>query len=90
MLDRFHLIHFFTDALRRRSFLNETKRHHHVRVIDCALAFRPEALALDERDVAYFCILETLFTLDFYQGLQHIRYVLKATYDGKTYLSLKD
>lgn len=50
VLDRFHLIQFFTDALRRRRrFLNETKRHHHIRVIDRALACRPEMLALEDR-----------------------------------------
>nr|WP_251138352.1 hypothetical protein [Exiguobacterium sp. s161] len=30
-------------------FLNETKRHHHIRVIDRALACRPEMLALEDR-----------------------------------------
>ncbi|MDI3235376.1 transposase, partial [Exiguobacterium antarcticum] len=64
--------------------------HHHVRVIDRALACRPEALALEDREVAHSCILEDSFTRDLYQGLQHIRYVLKATCDGQACRRLKD
>lgn len=91
VLDRFHLIQFFTDALRRRRrFLNEARRHHHVRVIDRALACRPEALALDDREVARSCILEDSFTQNLYHGLQHMRYVLKATCDGQAHRRLTD
>ncbi len=59
VLDRFHLIQFFTDALRRRRrFLNEARRHHHVRVIDRALACRPETLSPEDREVADSCLRE--------------------------------
>ena len=91
VLDRFHLIQFFTDALRRRRrFLNETKRHHHIRVIDRALACRPEMLAPEDREVARSCILEDAFTQDLYRGLQHIRYVLKATCNRQAHRRLTD
>ncbi len=91
VLDRFHLIQFFTDALRRRRrFLNEARRHHHVRVIDRALACRPEVLALEDREVARSCLLEDSFTRNLYQGLQHIRYVLKATCDMQANRRLTD
>ena len=91
VLDRFHLIQFFTDALRRRRrFLNEVKRHHHVRVIDRALACRPETLSPEDREVADSCLREDPFTRDLYQGLQHIRYVLKATCHGQAKRRLTD
>ena len=91
VLDRFHLIQFFTDALRRRRrFLNEAKRHHHVRVIDRALACRPETLSPEDREVADSCLREDPFTRDLYQGLQHIRYVLKATCHGQAKRRLTD
>lgn len=91
VLDRFHLIQFFTDALRRRRrFLNEARRHHHVRVIDRALACRPETLSPEDREVADSCLREDPFTRDLYQGLPHIRYVLKATCHGQAKRRLTD
>ncbi|WP_404284457.1 ISL3 family transposase [Exiguobacterium aurantiacum] len=91
VLDRFHLVQFFTDALRRRRrFLNEARRHHHVRVIDRSLARRPETLTGEDREVARSCIQEDPFIRNLYQGLQHIRYVLKATCEIQAQRRLSD
>ena len=43
VLDRFHLVQFFTDAQqRRRRYLGEAKKHHKSRLIDRCLARKPE------------------------------------------------
>lgn len=56
VLDRFHLIQFFTEALRRRRrYLNEAKKHHKVRFIDRCLARRPRNLTEEERGFIVQC-----------------------------------
>ncbi|MGL4521034.1 MAG: ISL3 family transposase, partial [Bacilli bacterium] len=51
VLDRFHLVQFFTDAQqRRRRYLGEAKKHHKSRFIDRCLARRPEQLTEEERE----------------------------------------
>lgn len=91
VLDRFHLIQFFTDALRRRRrFLDETKRHYHVRTIDRSLACRPEQLDDAGLEVARACLREDEFIKDIYYGLQHMRFVLKSTTSGQASRRLKE
>ncbi|QPR68143.1 transposase [Lysinibacillus macroides] len=51
VLDRFHLVQFFTDAQqRRRRYLGEAKKHHKSRFIDRCLARKPEQLTDEERE----------------------------------------
>lgn len=51
VLDRFHLIQFFTDAQQRRSrYLSDAKKHHKSRFIDRFLARKPEELTAEERE----------------------------------------
>lgn len=49
VLDRFHLVQFFTDAQQRRRYLGEAKKHHKSRFIDRCLARKPEQLTEEER-----------------------------------------
>lgn len=80
VLDRFHLIQFFTDALqRRRRYLNEAKKQHKARFIDRCLARKPEELSEDERGFVAQWLQEDVNTRHIYQALNHMRYVLKAT-----------
>ncbi|TCI67964.1 MULTISPECIES: transposase [Exiguobacterium] len=70
--------------------MNEARRHHHVRVIDRSLARRPETLTGEDREVARSCMQEDPFIRNLYQGLQHIRYVLKATCEIQSQRRLTD
>lgn len=80
VLDRFHLIQFFTDALqRRRRYLNEAKKQHKARFIDRCLARKPEELSEDESGFVAQWLQEDVNTRHIYQALNHMRYVLKAT-----------
>lgn len=80
VLDRFHLVQFFTDALqRRRRYLDEAKKHHKSRFIDRCLARKPEELAVEERGFVRQWLEEDSHVKSIYQALNHIRYVLKAT-----------
>jgi transposase len=79
VLDRFHLIQFFTDALqRRRRYLGEAKKQHKARFIDRCLACKPEQLTAEERGFVVRWHQEDLHTRHIYQALNHMRYVLKA------------
>lgn len=50
VLDRFHLVQFFTDAQQRcRRYLGEVKKHHKSRFIDRCLAQKPAELTAEER-----------------------------------------
>lgn len=50
MLNRFHLIQFFTDAQqRRRRYLDEAKKHHKSRFIERCLDWKPEQLLVEDR-----------------------------------------
>lgn len=80
VLDRFHLVQFFTDALqRRRRYLGEAKKYHKSRFIDRCLACKSEDLTAGERGFVAEWQKEDLHTNHIYQALNHIRYVLKAT-----------
>ncbi|STO08964.1 ISL3 family transposase [Exiguobacterium aurantiacum] len=91
VLDRFHLVQFFTEALRRRRrFLDDTKRQYHVRSIDRSLARRPEELTAEGHEIVRACLAEDRVTREVYRGLQHIRYVLKASSDVQARRRLSD
>lgn len=76
VLDRFHLVQLFTDALqRRRRYLNDAKKHHKSRFIDRCLVRKPE----EERGFVREWLREDYHTQHIYQSLNHMRYVLKAT-----------
>ncbi len=79
IMDRFHLVQFFTDALRRRRrYLNEAKKHHTSRFIDRCLAKKPEDLTEKERSFVTHWREEDEALKHLYQALNHMRYVLKA------------
>lgn len=79
ILDRFHLVQFFTSAQqRRRRFLGEAKKHHKARFIDRCLARKPEELTEEERSFVQQWLLEDFHTKHIYEALNHMRYVLKA------------
>lgn len=91
VLDRFHLVQFFTDALqRRRRFLGEAKKHHKSRFIDRCLARKPEELTAEERGFVMEWHKEDLNTKHIYQALNHIRYVFKSTTMTQAQRRLKD
>lgn len=80
IMDRFHLVQFFTDAARRRRrYLNEAKKHHASRFIDRCLARKPEDLTEKERSYVALWLEEDEALKHLYQALNHMRYVLKAT-----------
>ncbi|MGY3190607.1 ISL3 family transposase [Lysinibacillus sp. TE18511] len=80
VLDRFHLVQFFTDAQqRRRRYLGEAKKHHKSRFIDRCLARKPEQLTEEERGFIAQWYQGDLHTKHIYHALNHMRYVLKAT-----------
>jgi transposase len=80
VLDRFHIVQFFTDALkRRRRYLGEAKKHHKSRFIDRCLACNPAILTEEERGFIAQWLTEDEHTRHVYQALQHIRYVFKST-----------
>jgi transposase len=86
VLDPFHLIQLFTDALkRRRRYLNEAKKHYKVRFIDRCLACDPATLTEEERGFVSQWLKEDKHVCHIYQSLQHIRYVFKA----KTFIQAK-
>lgn len=79
VLDTFHIVQLFTDALkRRRRYLNEAKKHHTVRFIDRCLASQPATLTKEERSFVSQWLHEDEHLRHIYQSLQHIRYVFKA------------
>ncbi len=79
VLDRFHLVQFFTDAQqRRRRYLDEAKKHHKSRFIDRCLARKSEELTAEERGFVAEWKKEDFHTKRIYQALNHMRYVLKA------------
>lgn len=91
VLDRFHLVQFFTDAQqRRRRYLGEAKRHHKSRFIDRCLARKPEQLTVEERSFVREWHQEDSYTKHIYQALNHIRYVLKAASMTQAKRRLKD
>ena len=91
VLDRFHLVQFFTDAQqRRRRYLGEAKKQHKSRFIDRCLARKPEELTEEERGFVREWLLEDFHTKHIYQALNHMRYVLKATTDTQAKKRLKD
>ena len=90
VLDRFHLVQFFTDALqRRRRYLNDAKKHHKSRFIDRCLARKPEELTEEERGFVREWLREDYHTQHIYQALNHMRYVLKATTETQAEKRLK-
>lgn len=91
VLDRFHLIQFFTDAQqRRRRYLGEAKKQHKSRFIDRCLARKPEELTEEERGFVREWLREDFHTKHIYQALNHMRYVLKATTHTQATKRLKD
>lgn len=91
VLDRFHLIQFFTDAQqRRRRYLVEAKQHHKSRFIDRCLARKPEQLTIEERAFVQEWLQEDFHTKHIYQALNHMRYVLKAITPTQAKRRLKD
>lgn len=91
VLDRFHLIQFFTDAQqRRRRYLGEAKKQHKSRFIDRCLARRPEQLTAEERGFVQKWHQEDSHTKHIYQALNHMRYVLKAMTMPQALRRLKD
>lgn len=79
VLDRFHLIQFFTSAQqRRRRFLNEAKKHYKARFIDRCLARKREELTEEERGFVRQWLEEDFQTKHIYEALNHMRYVLKS------------
>lgn len=91
VLDRFHLVQFFTDAQqRRRRYLVEANKHHKSRFIDRCLARKPEQLTAEERDFVQEWHLEDSHTKHIYQALNHMRYVLKAKIMPQAKRRLKD
>ncbi|HBT73497.1 MAG TPA: ISL3 family transposase, partial [Lysinibacillus sp.] len=80
VLDRFHLVQFFTEAQqRRRRYSGEAKKQHKLRFIDRCSARKPEQLTEEERGFVAQWHKEDLPTKHIYQALNHMRYVLKAT-----------
>lgn len=80
VLDRFHVIQFFTEALnRRRKYLSLSDRKHgSVRRVLRLLCQPPEKLSGSERqEVRDWCGEDEIIRA-LYQALQHIRYVLKS------------
>lgn len=91
VLDRFHLVQFFTDAQqRRRRFLGEAKKHYKARFIDRCLARKPEELTAEERGFVQQWLLEDFHTKHIYEALNHMRYVLKATTSTQAKRRLKE
>lgn len=91
VLDRFHLIQFFTDALqRRRRYLSEAKKQHKARFIDRCLARKPEELTDEERGFVAQWLQEDANAKQVYQALNHMRYVLKATTMAQAKRRLKE
>ncbi len=91
VLNRFHLVQFFTDAQqRRRRFLGEAKKHHKSRFIDRCLARKPEELTAEERRFVAEWHKEDLHTKHIYQALNHMRYVLKSTNKTQAKRRLKE
>lgn len=81
VLDRFHLIQFFTDAQaqqRRRRYLGEAKKHHKSRFIDRCLARKPVQLTVEERDFVQEWHLEDSHTKHIYQALNHMALCVKS------------
>ncbi|SFM33615.1 ISL3 family transposase [Salibacterium qingdaonense] len=79
ILDRFHLLRWFTEALaRRRRYLNVDRRHHGAKRRAVRLLSRPpESLGDREREeVRGWCRDGSIRAI--YQALQHLRYVLKS------------
>lgn len=90
VLDRFHLVQFFTDAQqRRRRYLDEAKKQHKSRFIDRCLARKPEELTEEERGFVRDWLLEDFHTKHIYQALNHMRYVLKAITETQAKMRLK-
>ena len=80
VLDRFHIVQFFTDALqRRRRYFGEAKKHHTSRFINRCLASQPPALTQEERGFVAQWLTEDEHIRHIYQAVQHIRYVFKST-----------
>ncbi|PEF72422.1 hypothetical protein CON94_26455 [Bacillus pseudomycoides] len=76
VLDRFHLIHFFTVALRRRRrYLNEVKKHQKLYFIDRCLTRCPSDLTAGEIEFVAQWLDKGGHVKHLYQALQHIRYV---------------
>lgn len=91
VLDRFHLIQFFTDAQqRRRRYLVEAKKQHKSRFIDRCLARNPAQLTTEERAFVQEWLQEDFHSKHIYQALNQMRYVLKAVTPTQAKRRLKD
>ena len=91
VLDRFHLVQFFTDAQqRRRRYLVEANKQYKSRYIDRCLARKPEQLTEEERVFVQDWLQEDFHTKHIYQALNHMRYVLKAKTMTQAKRRLKD
>jgi transposase len=80
VLDHFHVIQLFTDALKRcRKYLAKGRtKHGSVRRVCRLLSQRPEKLTEEERqEVRQWC-QESTYLRHVYQALQHFRYVWKS------------
>lgn len=80
VLDHFHVIQLFTDALERcRKYLAKGgTKHGSVRRVCRLLSQRPEKWTEEERqEVRQWC-QESAYLRDVYQALQHFRYVSKS------------
>lgn len=79
VLDRFHLIQFFTEALkRRRKYLQSAKKSFKARFIDRCLTVKPTQLTKEEHSYVASWLEEDWTTRQLYHLLQHVRYVLKS------------
>lgn len=91
VLDRFHLIQFFTDAQQhRRRYLVEAKKQHKSRFIDRCLARNPAQLTTEERAFVQAWLQEDFHSKHIYQALNQMCYVLKAVIPTQAKRRLKD
>lgn len=80
VVDYFHVIQLFTEALNRcRKYLAKGgKKHGNVRYVCCLLSQCPEKLTEEERQTVREWCKESDYLQVVYQSLQHFRYVSKS------------
>ena len=80
VVDYFHVIQLFTDALERcRKYLGKGgKKHGNVRYVCRLLSQCPEKLTEEERQIIREWCKESDYLKSVYQSLQHVRYVFKS------------
>ncbi|MED0654444.1 ISL3 family transposase [Anoxybacillus geothermalis] len=80
VVDYFHVIQLFTDALERcRKYLGKGgKKHGNVRYVCRLLSQCPEKLTEEERQIIREWCNESDYLKSVYQSLQHVRYVFKS------------